>query len=77
MADDLDAVRATMNTHLFECAQNYAELHAITEVQNAKIDALTKTVSTLTTVIISSVGFAFATVVTVAGYLAKLYLSQA
>jgi hypothetical protein len=68
MADELEKI---VHTHLLECANNYAELHAVTEAQNVKIDALARNVETLTTVMLASVGWLIVTLTAASGFLLK------
>lgn len=74
----LDQVENDLKDHLVECATNYSELKAITEIQNSKldgqnerIDRLTWDVKRLGALIVKAAGWIIATLVSAVAYLAS------
>lgn len=74
----LDKVETDLKDHLVECASNYSELKATTEIQNGKldlqngrIDRLSLEVKSLGRLITKAAGWIIATLVSAVAYLAS------
>ena len=71
---DLDQVKTDLSSHLIECAENYSELKAETEIQNSKIDALSEQVRGLVKVIVAACGWLVVSLTSAIAYLVNHFI---